>query len=1033
MQFPSFIRPLAQSLGALLLILTCNASAFGADTYYRSNQQLTIPLLRIGDANYSNTVVTIGSVVSLQGGSPNGSEDTYNPATNQLTVPSVMAGGTHYYNAVGTVGHLVSIGGVGGADTYNGTKLAIPYVEVVGGSIYTNAVITVGRILSVYRGMPTNALDQYDPKTKILSIPTVLDQLTGNIYTNVIITVGQIDSVGGTASITYSVIGRVQKGPFTVGSEITINALDSTLSSTGVVYNTQTIDAMGDFSQTNIDTQLVELVAQGFYIDELTGQLSASEIQLRSISDLSVNSAPTVNVLTTLQEQRLKFLVSQGSTVASASAQSQSEVLALFGINTASINSLSTSDSMRIDGTSDEDAVLLAVSAILSQMATDAAKANGTTEAAEFSNLVNTIAAGIASSGTLSSTTLGPAKNIANTEISAATVTNNLQNYYANNGISVTAPLFIEWVDQSNSGILPQRLLPVTGLEFAAASGVCPDQSITSGSVTISGVAPGVVVPIEASAGATIIKNGVAVLGQFAIAQNGDTIELQITSAGYDITTTANFTAGSTSTTWQVTSAPLGGSISGLNGTGLILQLNGGNDIAIPAGSSSFSFSVPLANGASYILNIGTQPTSPLEVCDLSNASGTVGQPQGPVSVTCASPSLMLVAAPGLNVDPAVAGSVSVYTIDPVSGVLTLVYTVPFETGLDPYSIAIDPSGNFVYVPEYGSDVIAAYSISPATGGLQAISGSPFISVPSTAFLTFAPSGDFIYAPSIGGSSVAAFSMNPTSGALTTVTGSPFASGAGPVSVTISPNGKFAYLNNESTGSGSSPGSVSAYTIDPASGTLTAVAGSPFATGIAPETVTIDPTGSFAYVSNTVGGISAFAINSSTGALTPIAGSPFAAGGATIYPVTISPNGLFAYVANQGANSVYGFTIDSVGGSLTPMVGNPFTAGSNPHSVNIDPSGNFAYVADNPGISAYTIDPATGALTPIAGSPFLSGADPITLIFDQSGKFAYAANYSSNSISAYAFNSVTGFLSPIAGSPFPTGNGPIAIVTIPLP
>ena len=103
MQFPSFIRPLAQSLGALLLILTCNASAFGADTYYRSNQQLTIPLLRIGDANYSNTVVTIGSVVSLQGGSPNGSEDTYNPATNQLTVPSVMAGGTHYYNAVGTV------------------------------------------------------------------------------------------------------------------------------------------------------------------------------------------------------------------------------------------------------------------------------------------------------------------------------------------------------------------------------------------------------------------------------------------------------------------------------------------------------------------------------------------------------------------------------------------------------------------------------------------------------------------------------------------------------------------------------------------------------------------------------------------------------------------------------------------------------------------------------------------------------------------------------------------------------------------
>jgi hypothetical protein len=209
-------------------------------------------------------------------------------------------------------------------------------------------------------------------------------------------------------SPTYSLSGRVQKGPFAIGSEITINALDATLSATGTVYNTQTSDAIGDFSQSKIATAQVEIIAQGFYFDELSGQLSASQIQLRGVSDLSVNSAPTVNVLTTLQEQRLKTLVSQGSTFAAADSQSQSEVLALFGINAASVNSLSTSDSMRIDGTSDEDAVLLAVSVVLSQMATDSARANGTTQAAELSNLVNTIAAGFPAQGLKQARRLSP-------------------------------------------------------------------------------------------------------------------------------------------------------------------------------------------------------------------------------------------------------------------------------------------------------------------------------------------------------------------------------------------------------------------------------------------------------------------------------------------------------------------------------------------------------------------------------------------------------------------------------------------------
>ena len=71
---------------------------------------------------------------------------------------------------------------------------------------------------------------------------------------------------------------------------------------------------------------------------------------------------------------------------------------------------------------------------------------------------------------------------------------------------------------------------------------------------------------------------------------------------------------------------------------------------------------------------------------------------------------------------------------------------------------------------------------------------------------------------------------------------------------------------------------ISAYRIDRASGALTAVARSPFAAGKFPSSVTLDPSGKFAYVANFFSGsVSAYRIDSASGALAPVPGSPFAA------------------------------------------------------------------------------------------------------------------------------------------------------------
>jgi 6-phosphogluconolactonase len=78
-------------------------------------------------------------------------------------------------------------------------------------------------------------------------------------------------------------------------------------------------------------------------------------------------------------------------------------------------------------------------------------------------------------------------------------------------------------------------------------------------------------------------------------------------------------------------------------------------------------------------------------------------------------------------------------------------------------------------------------------------------------------------------------------------------------------------------------------------------------------------------------------------------------------------------------------------------------------------------------ISAYTMDSSTGALTAVAGSPFPAGSNPQFVAIDPTGKFAYAANEESSNVSAYAINAATGALNPIAGSPIPAGTRPTSI------
>ena len=287
---------------------------------------------------------------------------------------------------------------------------------------------------------------------------------------------------------------------------------------------------------------------------------------------------------------------------------------------------------------------------------------------------------------------------------------------------------------------------------------------------------------------------------------------------------------------------------------------------------------------------------------------------------------------------------------------------------------------------------------------------------------------------------VSAYAINRSTGALRPIAGSPFAAGSEPVSVTVDPSERFAYVAN------SGDDTVSAFAINSATGALREVSGSPFAAGDVPSWVTVDPSGRFVYVANQCnfsrncsrGEVSAYTVNRSTGALRAIAGSPFAAGHLP-FSVTVEPSGRFAYVANNcisardcSTGNVSAFTINSATGALRAVSGSPFGAGLFPYSVAVEPSGRFAYVANDGDdtVSAFAINSATGALREVSGSPFAAGIGPDSVAVDPWGRFAYVANAVGNSVSAYAISS-TGALREVAGSPFASKRFPYAVTVDP--
>lgn len=163
---------------------------------------------------------------------------------------------------------------------------------------------------------------------------------------------------------TYDVLGKVEKGPFVSGSTITIQPMDGNLQVLGSLYSSTIQDDLGNFSFGSklFEVPYAELTANGYFFNEVDGELSSGTLNLRALVDLSDKTTVNVNLLTHLKYQRIQRLITNGMKFGEANKQAQQELFTAFGLQKYAEKDAST---FSIAGGTDESAALIAISSLL--------------------------------------------------------------------------------------------------------------------------------------------------------------------------------------------------------------------------------------------------------------------------------------------------------------------------------------------------------------------------------------------------------------------------------------------------------------------------------------------------------------------------------------------------------------------------------------------------------------------------------------------------------------------------------------------
>jgi 6-phosphogluconolactonase len=295
-------------------------------------------------------------------------------------------------------------------------------------------------------------------------------------------------------------------------------------------------------------------------------------------------------------------------------------------------------------------------------------------------------------------------------------------------------------------------------------------------------------------------------------------------------------------------------------------------------------------------------------------------------------------------------------------------------------------------------------------------------------FLAIDPSRKFLYAVNElsefrgrRGGGVSAFSIDPASGTLSPLN-QQSSVGEGPCHLVVDRQGKNVLVANYGSGSVAclpieADGRVqrSSSFIQHRGSGATRRQTSPHA-----HSINLDAAGRFAVVADLgLDKVLIYAFDAAQGKLAPNepAFAKIAPGSGPRH-FAFHPDGRFGYVISELANTVTAFAYDADKGALTEIqtistLPADFQGQSYTAEVQVHPSGKFLYGSNrrHDSIAIFTIDPSTGKLTVVGFEP-TQGKNPRNFAIDPTGQYLLAENQDSDTIVVFRIDPKTGALRP---------------------
>jgi 6-phosphogluconolactonase (cycloisomerase 2 family) len=334
------------------------------------------------------------------------------------------------------------------------------------------------------------------------------------------------------------------------------------------------------------------------------------------------------------------------------------------------------------------------------------------------------------------------------------------------------------------------------------------------------------------------------------------------------------------------------------------------------------------------------------------------------------------------------------------------------------------PTRELVFVAGLESDDISVFSVDPHTGVRANVPGSPFATGDAPRDLAITPDGRFLYAAHLF-AEVRGFRVSGD-GPLTPLPEPPLS--VGQIStLEITPSGHALYGQNMD-------GELHGATIDRRSGRLRPIEGLPPPDLKFVQTVAVDPKGRFLAVTSRLppsdaGEVVLFSVHPTTGALRPVAKGALPVLPADSFALAFDPDGAFLYAAaareDSGEDVIVGFEVNRRTGGLTQIPGSPWPGDDEGHSVAFHPNQPVAYFASTVFVHAMSIG-RKGALSELPGSP-VAFNNLVDMAISPRGNFLYVL-FQTDSVVLVSRLDESGLPMPVDATPWPAGQNPRSIL-----